>query len=413
MEALITDTRLKQRDDTSSRIVEDSIGRRAAERLVAVLKTSPPRKNRLALFQKFRWATRRWSLKQIFYRMRLPVRRRRWLQDRIVATQRHFKNPNLVRTKGPAIAFGEFSGNHGLGRAAAYDVARLHEQHRSLTLVDIGDYLRGAPPKALRLEQGLENVYFLCQPDTYALVFSLISPQDIANAWRVGRWVWETPIFPEDWRFAEPLVHEVWAPSEFCAQTFRQALQVPVHVVPHAVSAPCENGIDMRRRLGIDTAACLGLAIMDIRSCPERKNPWAHVRAWQAAFGTDARYQFWIKIRVGKRTRLVLDELRELIGDAQNIHVLTEDLSNDEIVALQRAADLFISLHRSEGFGLSIYEALLLGKPVVATHWSANAEYGPTFSSYFPAPYQMKRYQDWTNHYADQTFQWAAGSVDL
>lgn len=113
-----------------------------------------------------------------------------------------------------------------------------------------------------------------------------------------------------------------------------------------------------------------------------------------------------MKLRVGKRTRVVLDELRELIGPATNIRLFSDEMTDDEIAALHHAADLYLSLHRSEGFGLNIYEALLIGKPVVATHWSANAEYGPRFPNYVGVPCHMKRYRDWTGHYADGGFEW-------
>ena len=164
----------------------------------------------------------------------------------------------------------------------------------------------------------------------------------------------------------------------------------------------------MRARLGIDDHTCLGVSIMDICSCPERKNPWAHVRAWKAAFGDDPRFQYVLKIRVGKRTRVVLEELREIIGEASNIRLLTDDLADDEIAALHHAADVFVSLHRAEGFGLNIYEALLLGKPVVAMDWSANAEFGPNFPNYVPVTPRMTEYRDWTRHYSDSGFSWAA-----
>jgi hypothetical protein len=82
-------------------------------------------------------------------------------------------------------------------------------------------------------------------------------------------------------------------------------------------------------------------------------------------------------------------------------------MTDDEIAALHHAADLYLSLHRSEGFGLNIYEALLIGKRVVATHWSANAEYGPRFPNYVGVPCHMTRYRDWTGHYPDREFEWA------
>ncbi|MDB5595865.1 MAG: glycosyl transferase group 1, partial [Hyphomicrobiales bacterium] len=321
----------------------------------------------------FRWTLRRWSVRHIIYRLRLPARRRRWGREREELC-RPFTKPEHARlTQGPALVFGEFSGTHGLGRAAAYDVEMLRAHHNEIVQIDIGSYLAGQKPGPLELNGTFENIYFLCQPDTYGTICTLLRVQDISGAYRIGRWAWETPLFPTNWRFAEALVHEVWAPSEFCAKTFRSAVNVPVKVVPHAVTAPrADTGIDMRARLGIDPQAFMGLAIMDIRSCPERKNPWAHVRAWKAAFPEDVSAVLVMKLRVGKRTRVVIEELSELIGDAGNIRLVTEDFTDAEIAALHHAADLYMSLHRSEGFGLNILEALMIGKPVVATHWSAN-----------------------------------------
>jgi hypothetical protein len=361
-------------------------------------------------FRAARWTLRRWTPKHIWYRARLPIRRRRWNLENIERTKAFAKDPAARPTAGPAIAFGEFSGAHGLGRAAAYDLHALRAQHTSVRPVDIGPYLEGAVPEPLDLGAAFDNVYFLCQPDVYGTICRLLRPGDVASAYRVGCWVWETPRFPEAWRFAEPLVHEVWTPSEYCAATFRAALDLPVRVVPYAVTAPPDPGIDMRARLGVGRNAFMGLAVMDIRSCPERKNPWAHVRAWKAAFGDDPGAVLVMKLRVGKRTRLVLDELGELIGRAANIRLVADEFTDDEIAALHHAADLYLSLHRAEGYGLNIYEALLLGKRVVATHWSANAEYGPRFPNYVGVPCRTTRYRDWTGHYADGGFEW--GDVD-
>jgi glycosyltransferase involved in cell wall biosynthesis len=336
----------------------------------------------------------------------LPIRRRRWLKERVAATRAFVKAADARPTDGPALAFGEFSGSHGLGRAAAYDLEILRARHCEVRAIDIGPYLEGRAPTPLALAP-VENVYFLCQPDTYGTVCRLLAPATIARAWRVGRWVWETPLFPEDWRFAAALAHEVWAPSEFCAATFRAALDLPVKVVPHAVAPPPDPGLDMRARLGVPREAFMGLAIMDIRSCPERKNPWAHVRAWKAAFGADPGKALVMKLRVGKRTRVVLDELAELIAGAPNVRLLADEMSDEEIAALHHAADLYLSLHRSEGFGLNLYEALLTGKRVAATHWSANAEYGPRFPNYVGVPSRMTPYRDWMGHYADGAFEWA------
>lgn len=341
----------------------------------------------------------------------MPIRRWRWRNEDRAATRAFGKDATIGPTDGPAIAFGEFSSRHGLGRAAAYDLELARQRHSHLELVDLASIAKAGAPRKLTFARPVENAYFLCQPDGYRLIAQATEPDFLARAYRIGRWVWETERFPESWRFAESLVHEVWAPSGFCARTFRGALKVPVRIVPHLVSTPPDPGIDMRARFGVAAEAFLGLAVMDIVSCPERKNPWDHIRTWRTAFADDDDKVLVMKLRVGKRTRLVLEELRELIGDADNVKIVVDELENDEIAALHRAADVYLSLHRSEGFGLNIYEALLLGKPTVATDWSANAEYGPGFANYHPVKYELRPYRDWLGHYSEGDFSWASADI--
>ena len=304
---------------------------------------------------------------------------------------------------GHALVVGDFSVNNGLGRAARYDMATFHDQHTSITTFDLtlGRFGAGTGPRRF------DATYFLCQPDRFSTIADLIDHNWIAASYRVGRWVWETPKFPRDWLVAEKVVHEVWTPSQFCANVFQSSLNVPVKVVPHYVTSPPTNDIDMRTRFAISRDAFMGIAIMDLRSCPPRKNLMGNVRAWRAAFGNDPSAPFIIKVRVSKRTAVELDEARLVGSDCPNIRFVTEEFSDGEIAAFQHACDVYVSLHRAEGFGLNIREALLLNKPVVATHWSANAEYGPLFKSYLPVTFDLVPYKDWTHSYPDSDFKWA------
>ena len=335
----------------------------------------------------------------------------RWEMQCRNQTTSIMKNPNVNKKNGPALAFGAFSGHHGLGRAAAYDIEYIKQLHSDVITIDISDALLGRSVVQRKISQQIENIYLLCQPDTYWVIPKLIEPKSISNAYRMGRWVWETPVFPKQWVFATNIVHEILAPSQFCADTFATATCLPTSVVPYYVSEPPVSSVDFRQKLGIAPRAFLGVAIMDIVSCPDRKNPWAHVRAWKQAFNGDPSAILVMKIRVGKRTKVVIKELEEMRGGDKNIIFLCDDLSADEISALHRSADVFLSLHRSEGFGLNIYEALLLGKKVIATDYSANAEFGPGFNNYVGLPFKMKPYSDWLKHYSDQ-FLYADVDID-
>ena len=354
---------------------------------------------------------RRHSLRNLWYRVRLGFRRRRWRRENTSRTKAYIRSPQATYGAEPVLVVGEFNASYGLSRGANYDLDQIRQRHRDVTVINArGLQGAGADQQSIDRNRVYGTVYLMCQPDTYARVLRLFLPQQVAGAYRIGRWVWETPLFPTAWNFAIPLVHEVLSASDFSAESFRQT-GLPVKVLHYHVAPPpaVPGGRDLA---GVSAGTFLGVAIMDIQSCPERKNPWAHVRAWQRAFGGDPSAVLVIKLRVGKRTRLVVDELQEMIGSATNIRVMTEELTSDQIAALQHAADVYLSLHRSEGFGLNIAECLLIGKPVVATHWSANMEFGPQYPNYHPVTSRQTAYHDGLLHSEDTGFTWAEADVD-
>ena len=359
----------------------------------------------------FRSWLARHTFRNLWYRLRLGSRRNRWNRENIAQTAPYAKNEGAVFGAEPVLVVGEFNASYGLSRGATYDLDRIRDLHRDVTVVNIRDLQAGPDGGPLvDRERRYGTAYLMCQPDTYARIFKLFAPEQLANAYRIGRWVWETPLFPTAWRFAVPLVHRVWSASEFSAQAFRQT-GLPVEVHPYAVSAPPQVG-GGREVAGVSASAFMGLAIMDIQSCPDRKNPWAHVRAWLAAFGDDPSAVLVMKLRVGKRTRVVLDELQRIIGPARNVKLMTQELTHEQIAALQWSCDVYLSLHRSEGYGLNIEECLLIGKPTVSTHWSANTEFGPKYQTYHPVGSQPVPYDDWLLHYEDRAFSWAEADID-
>ncbi len=306
------------------------------------------------------------------------------------------------------VALGDFDGNTGLSRAAVYEFSRLKAEYPKIEalslselrpLVEAGKVLDGPP---------IGTLILLCQPENLATLMRAFPPERVAESRRIGLWVWETPIFPADWRFALDVVHEIWTPSEFSRSVIAPAVApIPVKLRPHNVTRPAEIVPFDRAAYGVPEDGFFGLSILDLTACPARKNPWAHVAAWQAAFGDDPQRHLIMKLRVSNRTRCVIDELTEMIAGARNIRLLERELSSAEIAGLQSAADVFLSLHRAEGYGLNIRECLEAGVPVLATDFSANAEYGPAFANYHPLPYRPTRYRDWTGHYPDARFQWA------
>ena len=192
----------------------------------------------------------------------------------------------------------------------------------------------------------------------------------------VGCWAWELESLPASWRPARNCVHEVWAPSRFTARALETLIPGRVRVVPHALalSPPRPARMD-RSSFGLPSAAVVVLVSFSLASAFERKNPLGAIAAFRKAFGNRSDRILVLKIGHGGHFAHDMRRLREAVSGADNIRVETRMLPADETHALTRAADIVLSLHRSEGFGLVPAEAMMLERTVIATDWSATAEF--------------------------------------
>ncbi|MDM0121029.1 glycosyltransferase [Variovorax arabinosiphilus] len=366
-------------------------------------------------FRRFPRTLRRWTAGLLAHRLGQPLKRWRLGLANWRASKPYRRDPAtilLAEDQGCVVAVGDFGGKTGLSRAAHYEAVRLQRRHPGLVLLSLSPQPAGMPAVDGRDLGTVSRLYLLCQPNRYRRALRLFSPEQLAGAHRTGLWAWENEVFPRAWRFALRIVDEVWTPSAFSQAAIRNASTLPVVVVPHHVMVDLSIAATERAAFHVPAAAFLGIAIMDIKMCPERKNPWAHVEAWQKAFGDSAEHVLLIKMRCSSATRVVEHELREMIGAAGNIRLVRQDFSDAEQVAFQRMADVYVSLHRAEAYGLNIREFLEMGTPVVATHWSANTEYGPDFAHYRGVRAGLVRYRDWMGHYPDAGFSWADADTD-
>ena len=189
----------------------------------------------------------------------------------------------------------------------------------------------------------------------------------------VGHWSWELPVIPPPWRTGLRVVHRVWAASRFTAAAL-VTLGLPVDVVPHPLAAapPCPSALQ-RDAFGLPADAIVTLTMFSLASSFDRKNPLAAIAAHRVAFGDRA--DRILLLHVTNPHHFPADFLRLQAHSGGNVRLHTRDLSRADSFALIACADIVLSLHRSEGFGLVPAEAMLLGKPVVATDWSATAEF--------------------------------------
>ncbi|MFT8718272.1 glycosyltransferase [Acetobacter sp.] len=192
----------------------------------------------------------------------------------------------------------------------------------------------------------------------------------------VGYWAWELPVVPPLWRSALACVHEIWTPSAFSARALETIAPGRVRVVPHALAAaPVTPSHLDRQAFGLPQEAVVTLVSFSLASSFERKNPLAAIRSFREAFGTRRDRFLLLKISHAGHYPQDMACIRAAVADAPNIRIEERLFSAEDSSALTRCADIVLSLHRSEGFGLVPAEAMMLGRTVIATDWSATTEF--------------------------------------
>ena len=198
---------------------------------------------------------------------------------------------------------------------------------------------------------------------------------ELGEAWFDGRyaigfWWWEAGAFPARWERSFDLLDEVWVGSHQVAGALAPVAPVPVVRMPVPVSlvspAPAPLGPSDGPRF---------LTVFDYGGVFERKNPLGAVEAFRHAFPADERVSLVIKTSGADRHAAEHDRLLRAAADDERIAVLDDVLSDGEMTGLLANCDCYVSLHRAEGFGLPLAEAMMLGRPVVATAYGGPLDY--------------------------------------
>jgi glycosyltransferase involved in cell wall biosynthesis len=143
--------------------------------------------------------------------------------------------------------------------------------------------------------------------------------------------------------------------------------------MPYPICVPTDENRD-RAFFTLPQDKFLFLCAYDSQSTNARKNPWGAIHAYKRAFPVEPD-DCGLIMKVHRAERDELLQLREALGAHRNVCFIDGALTKVEMNSLIGCADAYVSLHRAEGFGLICAEAMLLGKPVIATNWSANTEF--------------------------------------
>lgn len=191
--------------------------------------------------------------------------------------------------------------------------------------------------------------------------------------YRIGYWFWELEAVPKEWLPAIDLVDEIWVSSEFVRAAFSRVTNKPVTLIPMAVEVDTSQ---LSSRVAREGGIFTFLFSFDFHSYVERKNPAAVIDAFVRAFPAGRNdVRLIIKSTNGEIFRSQYYELMTQASSDQRIAVTDGFVRRRQMLELVNRADAYISLHRSEGFGLGLAESMYLGKPVIGTGYSGNLEF--------------------------------------
>jgi len=234
---------------------------------------------------------------------------------------------------------------------------------------DFGPFLTG--------ELGTGVNLFGVNGDEAERVIERVGGRAFEAGYNIAYPAWELAEYPKVWARTLERFDEIWAPSTFVQHALQGAVSRPVHHMPLPVDLKL-SGFLGRRHFGIPEDAFVVLFFFDFLSFAARKNPEAVLKAFEivAARRPEADLCLVIKSRAGVDAEAAQAELEARVAAlAPRAMTIGYELSDNEIKNLVRVCDVFVSLHRSEGFGRGMAEAMALGRPAIATGYSGNLDF--------------------------------------
>jgi glycosyltransferase involved in cell wall biosynthesis len=310
---------------------------------------------------------------------------------------------------------GFLHGELGIGESARLMLTALDDagiEHSTLAVRQILQSRQSSTPTPSAAPLTVRAAFdttLLCVNADFTPTITRSLPAGYASTYRIGMWYWEVEAFPVSQHIGFRELDEVWVATDFIRDAIAPHSPVPVTTVtpplPQVTRAPAIS----RENLGLP-AGPLFLFAFDYLSSAGRKNPWGVVDAFRTAFARGEGPVLVLKSINAHRRFGDAERLRLHVGEDPDIVLMEDYLDADERDALMATCDYYVSLHRSEGLGLTIAEAMARAKPVIATAYSGNMQFMDEQNS-FPVPWTPTRIGPGNEPYpADGT--WADPDVD-
>jgi glycosyltransferase involved in cell wall biosynthesis len=264
-----------------------------------------------------------------------------------------------------------------------------------------------------RMEFTDKNPYLInlmhINADAFMYFRRFVGPRYFERRYNIALWWWELDDFPKQWHGCFDFLQEIWTQSRYCQSVFQRVSPVPVRRLPHVVDLDTSAVEFCPHRFGIPEGVFSFLFSFSFFSVLQRKNPAGLIEAYRRAFANNPRTLLIIKSTGSRHHADQLAQLKAMAAGL-NVRFIDESLPLQEILNLMASVDCYVSLHRSEGFGRGMAEAMLLGKPVIATAYSGNLDF-MTEENSFLVDYRLVELQEDIEPYKKGN-QWAEPDID-
>lgn len=319
-----------------------------------------------------------------WYKKLMPERIRKKISGKILGRLESRTEPPKPYAPGaypPGVnLYGFFRAENGLAQGVKLYAAALGKAGIPHVLLNT-DFLDWLPQEDASFDERLEkdnryavNVVHI-NPDQWQEAVGEFPRNQFDGHYNIGVFLWELETIPDGWKKILDYVDEVWAPSEFIARAIRKETEKPVIVLPYGIETPADETVT-REDFGIPPEDFTVLMMFDSNSFASRKNPEGVLNAFREAFGEHPE-GVKLVVKINNATEQDIAFVKEQTGIGDALILITERMEKRKLNSLIRLCDVYISLHRSEGFGLVMAEAMNLGVPVIATNWSSNVEFMP------------------------------------
>ena len=247
------------------------------------------------------------------------------------------------------------------------------------------------------------NTTILCMTAEETLRYVMTEGiNNLKGKYVIGYWPWELPYWPKSWNWAFTFVNEIWVSSKHIRDSVVKETNKPVKVMPLCVDQEGfkfsqqshEQRLVNRKKYNLDLNSTYICYCFDQNSYIDRKNPLDALKSFQMAFppnpsnSVNKNVRLIIKTYPSKNISWEWQFLKEISKLDPRVEIIEKNMSRFELLNFYGCCDIFLSLHRAEGFGRNLAEALQLGLDLIATNWSGNTDFCKG-DLYHPVPYKL------------------------